>query len=328
MTDGNELLEKVITSTGIGNATDGGGLLKPAQANQFIDYMFDATVLKGQIRTVRMRSDVQDIDKIGVGQRLLRRATEAVDDAVNVGVAFTKVSLTATKMRLDFELSSESLEDNLEGEALEDHVARLIATQAGQDIEDLAINGDLSKTTDPFVGALDGWGVRGRTDGSVFDATGKNIDRALFSTLIKKMPRRFMQRRGDLKFFVSSNGVQAYLDGLEAVYQSNIGAAYLEPDAVRPDGNAGFTTKAHGISVQEVPLMGEEYSGVADGTTDVWLTFPQNLVLGVRRDIVVYREFKPKKDAIEYTMFTRVGTAVEEKDAFVVGKAANVNYTA
>lgn len=314
----NELLEKVITSAGIGTATAGQGLLKPEQSNRFIDYMWDATVLGGQVRTRRMGNDVEDIDKIGVGRRLLRRATEAVDDGVNAGVAFTKVSLTSTKLRLDFELSTESLEDNLEGEALEDHIARLMATQAGQDVEDVCINGDTTQNAEPLIGALDGWDRRGVTDGTVVDGTTRFVERGLLSDMIKAMPRRFLQRRNGLKFFGSSSAVQAYLDSLEALYLSNP-AAFAE-GPVRPDGNAGFTVQAHGIPFQEVPLLNEEYSGTdaATSVSNVWLTFPQNLVLGVRRDIVVYREFKTKKDAVEYTMYTRIGAAVEEPSAFVV----------
>jgi len=46
--------------------------------------------------------------------------------------------------------------------------------------------------------------------------------------------------------------------------------------------------------------------------------------VGVKRDIVVHREFKPKKDTIEYTLFLRVGTAIENPDAFVVVKNVKV----
>src|SRR5262245_13261011 len=116
----NELLEKVITTTTLGAAPDGHrtGLLDPERGERFIDYTFDATVLGPQVRTIRMKSDTQEVDRIGVGERLIRRATEAVDDAVNVGVAFSKVSLSTTKYRLDWELSTESLEDGKEGDAL------------------------------------------------------------------------------------------------------------------------------------------------------------------------------------------------------------------
>ncbi|NDB84177.1 MAG: hypothetical protein EB127_15895, partial [Alphaproteobacteria bacterium] len=57
---------------------------------------------------------------------------------------------------------------------------------------------------------------------------------------------------------------------------------------------------------------------------DVHLTFPQNLIVGIKRDVVVYRLFQPKKDTIEYTLFIRVGTAVENYDAHVLVKNVKV----
>src|SRR5690348_14418935 len=107
----NELLEKVITTSTIGTPPSGGGLLSPEQSNRFIDYMFDETVLGGQVRTIRMRANEIEVDRIAVGERLVRLATEAVDDHVNAGVTFSKISMTTSKLRLDWELSSESLED-------------------------------------------------------------------------------------------------------------------------------------------------------------------------------------------------------------------------
>src|SRR5690554_1162088 len=107
------ILEKAIATTEEA-ANLKGGFLQPAQARQFIDYMFDQTVLGSQVRTERVNSDSAELTRIGVGQRLLRRATEAVDDGVNVGVAFSKIALSTQKFRLDWELSTESLEDGIE----------------------------------------------------------------------------------------------------------------------------------------------------------------------------------------------------------------------
>ena len=189
----NELLEKVIRTTEVG--AGGGGLLSPEQSNRFIDYMWDETVLGSQVRTIRMKSTEQEIDKVSVGERLMRVATEAVDDGVNAGAVFTKISLTTKKLRLDWELSTESLEDNLEGEALEDHIARLMAAQAGNDLEDVAINGDTALTTDPLLKAFDGWRKRAIAGGHVVDHAGANLNRAAFNAALKAMPRKFMQRR-------------------------------------------------------------------------------------------------------------------------------------
>ena len=65
----NELLQKVIDTTNLGangavNASgdsanlSGEGLLYPDQANRFLDYMWDATILAKAARTIRMRSNL------------------------------------------------------------------------------------------------------------------------------------------------------------------------------------------------------------------------------------------------------------------------------
>ncbi|QIQ62913.1 major capsid protein [Streptomyces phage Moab] len=328
----NELLEKVIRTTEVG--AGGGGLLNAEQADRFIDYMWDATVLGSQVRTIRMRSTEVDIDKVGVGERLMRVATEAVDDGVNAGAVFTKISLTTKKLRLDWELSTESLEDNLEGEALEDHIARLMATQAGNDIEDVAINGNTALTSDPLMKAFDGWRKLALAGGHVVDHAGQPLNRAAANKALKAMPRKYMQRRNGLKFFTGSNLIQDYLYGLTQTASGLISleqvAQGVTQSGVRTDGPAGFTSQPiFGIPTQEVPLFLEtvdgDYSGATGDHGDLWLTFPQNMLWGVKREIQVYREFKPKKDTIEYTMYCRVGTQIENADAFVVVKNIKVS---
>lgn len=330
------LLEKVIRTTEL---REGGGLLEPEKADRFIDYMWDATVLGGQVRTIRMRGDEQEIDRIGVGERLMRAATEAVDDGINVGVAFARVSLGTKKLRLDWELSTESLEDNVEGEALEDHIARLMSAQAGQDLEDLAINGDTRLTRDPLLKVLNGWRRIARHSGHVIDANDfagdgdPTINRGIFNAALKAMPRKYMQRRNGLKFFAGANLMQDYLFSLttsEDVMTQSAGAQIVQNGGANANGDAGWTVNvaSFGIPVQEVPLLSEvqdgDYAGATGDHGELWLTFPQNLIWGVKREIQVYREFKPKKDTVEFTMYCRVGTEIENKDAFVVVKNVKV----
>lgn len=347
MSDNNELLEKVIVTTNTYPGSLGAsGLLAPAQADRFIDYMWDKTVLGGQVRTVRLRGNEQEFDRIGVGERLMRLATEAVDDGINVGVAFTKVSLSTKKLRLDWELSTDTLEDNIEGEGLEDHIARLMATQAGNDLEDVAINGDTEQTTDPLLKSFDGWAKLGRAGGIVVDANElvdstdaastaatTGIHRGVFNAALKAVPRKYMQQRGGLKFFAGSNLVQ---DWLSKQLDMTIGANPTgSADARNTNGPAvasggyGFTTPAaFGLAIQEVPLFNEtqdgDYSGATGDHADAWLTFPKNLLWGVKREIQVIREYKAKKDTNEWTMYCRVGAAVENPDTFVVVKNIKV----
>lgn len=322
-----DILEKVVTTSTVGAA--GGGLLAKEQADRFIDYMWDATTLAQDARTIRMRSDTVEIDKVGVGTKLVRLATEATDDGVNAGATFTKVSLTTKKLRLDWELSTESLEDNIEGDALEDHIARLMATQAGNDIEDLMINGDTTLTSDALYKSFDGWRKLSLGGGRVVEGAGATISKATFNSALKTLPRKYKARRNQLRFYTGSNLVQDYMYNLTAIGSGgapeDIAAGVIRGNTVGPQGQGGGVYPfAFGVPIVEVPLFKEDLAGTYSGASGehgyVELTFPNNRIAGIKREIVVHREFKPKKDTIEYTMFTRVGCTVENLDAYVVVK--------
>lgn len=327
--DAQELLEKVLTTTAIGAA--GGGILKPEQANKFIDYMWDETALTSQVRRVKMNNPTQEIDKIAVGRRLARKASEGVDDGQNVDPTFAKISMTTTKIRLDWELTTESLEDNLEGDALEDHVARLMATQLGNDLEDLYINGDTG-SGDALLSAFDGFVKRFLAGSHVVSANGANLNKSVFNKIVKEMPRKYLSRRGDLRFFTSPGLLQDFLN----ITTDASGGAFLNlqeraysAENVNGSGGGSIFLKPFGVTLTEIPLWPEDasanYSGASgDHGYGVW-TFPKNMIVGVQREVKVYREYRPKKDAIEYTVYTRVANQIENLDAAVTVKDIKVD---
>jgi hypothetical protein len=322
----NDLLQKVVDTTQIGSG--GGGILQPEQANKFIDYMWDATVLGPYVRRIRMRSDTVEVDKIDLGSRIARHAHEGVDDHELARPVFTKIELRTQKIRLDWELTTEGLEDNLAGDDLEDHIARLMANQLGNDLEDLAINGDTeADMTEPgwgLIKAFDGYKKLGEQGGYVLDAQGARLHKGIFNQMYKSMPRKFRQRRADLRFFTSSGLIQDYVYRLtESGW--DIAEALTVRGNLEPGGPAGQTAlRPFGIPLVEVPLqredLGGDYAGVDSDDLHgyVTLTFPKNYLWGVKREVKVYREFKPKKDAIEYTVFTRVGVQIDNLEAHVV----------
>lgn len=319
-----ELIEKVIDRTMVNQA--GGGILSPAQSDRFIDYMWDETSLLPTTRTRRMRAPVEEIDRIGVARKLVRVATEAVDDGVNAGVAFGKISITTTKLRLDWEISTETLEDNIEGTDFEDHVARLMSAQAGNDLEDVAINGDTA-SSDQLYKAFDGFKKLALAGGHVVSAGGAAVDRVAFHNAIKAMPRMYKQRRAALRFWAASGIIQDFI-----YTATQTSGTLIMPEAqanqvlsgnVSIQGPAGGQYPfAFGIPVVEVPLFNEalsgSYSGASGNHSYIELTDPQNRIVGIKREITVYREFKPKKDTTEFTLFTRMGVGIENLDAYVV----------
>jgi len=345
----NELLEKAAAagatvSTGFGSTTGGtgvhrasengnGGLLNPEQSARFLDYMFDATVIGKVARTVRLKADTAEIDRMSIGEKLMRLASEGENTGENSAVTFSKISLTTKKLRMDWELSTESLEDNIEGADLEDHIARLMATQAGNDIEDVILNGNTALSTDALYKSFDGVVKKAKASGRVVDANGAGVSREVFNKALKAMPRKYKQRRGDLRFLAGSNLIQDFLYansiGTNQTIPQDIASSVIRGGVAPLGGPAGYVAPfAFGIPIVEVPLLPETQAGDYTGQTgshgDIHLTFPNNVVIGIKRDVTVYRFFWPRKDSIEYTMYTRVGVQIEQADAWVVVKNVKV----
>lgn len=293
------------------------GLLNPEQARRFIEYVWDATVLANDGRKVTMRANTMEIEKVNVGERVIRAASQALGEYTNTGATFTKVELTTKKIRLDWEVSTEALEDNIEGGALEDTLVRLMTNAFANDIEDLAINGDAGN--DPFLGIMDGFYNQTITGTAHESAALEVVDNEwtpeAMQAIIYALPRKYRALKSGLKFYagtdtfagiVASNGTLA-----DSVFTYGARDTYLS-GADQTVGNARVT-RALGIPVLEVPYYPDDY---------VDLTFPSNRVWGFQRDITVNRQYQPKKDTIEYTVFVRFGITWEELDAVAYGDAA------
>ena len=306
-----------------------GGILLPEQARRFIDYVWDATVLAQDGRRVTMRANTMELEKVNVGERVIRAAAQANPEYTNTGALFTKVELTTKKIRPDWEVSTEALEDNIEGGALEDHLVRLMTNAFANDIEDLAINGT-GTGIDPFLNIMEGFVTKVTDAGSgAHEALVTVVDDAwtteVMQDIILAMPRKYRALKSNLKFYAGTDAFQGIVknngtlaDAIAEAFAPRTGGternrqAYLDGQAQTFGG--ARTTRVLGIDVQEVPYYPAGY---------VDLTFPANRIWGFQRDITVNREYKPKKDTIEYTVFVRFGLQWEELDAVAYADAAS-----
>ena len=84
----------------------GSGILRPEQARRFIDYVWDATVLAQDGRRVTMRANTMELEKVNVGERVIRAAAQAVGDYTNAGATFSKVELTTKKIRRERQIGA------------------------------------------------------------------------------------------------------------------------------------------------------------------------------------------------------------------------------
>ena len=301
-----------------------GGILAPEQARRFIDYVWDGTVLAKDGRRVTMRANTIELEKVNVGERVIRAAAQADPAFTNAGATFTKVELTTKKIRLDWEVSTEALEDNIEGGALEDHLVRLMTSAFANDIEDLAINGDGS--TGAFLSIMEGFVHKATTSGdaheSVVTVANNEWTTDVMQNIILALPRKYRALKNNLKFYAGTDAFQGIVKNngtlADAIAEAFTGKPGTEAnrqnylDGAAQTFGGARTTRVLGVEVQEVPYYPAGY---------VDLTFPQNRVWGFQRDITVNRQYVPKKDTIEYTVFVRFGLQWEELDAVAFADA-------
>jgi hypothetical protein len=233
-------------------------------------------------------------------------------------------------------VSTESLEDNIEGASLEDHIAQVMARQTANDMDDLLINGNTS-SGNSLLKALDGFVKLAKADGRTVDEAGNNVSRATYDRILRNMPAKYLQRRNELRFFSGSGLVQDTAFSIQNPNSataatagapapgSTAGDASFFNGSIRANGGAGATgLSPFGIPLVEVPLMPEtvtgDYSPTSGSHGYIELTFPNNRIVGIHRDITVYRQFKPKTDTIEYTQYMRIGSNIENADSYVIGK--------
>jgi len=279
------------------------GRLNPEQADRFIDYVVDQSVLmKDGIRVRRMTADRADLDQLKVGARIIRKSTEGTDPAAPVGITTYKRQLTVTEIILPADVTFSFMEDNIERDNFEEHVMQMFGTQLSNDLEDLAINGD--GTTGSFLSIEKGW-IQLLKDASapttnVYDTAGAaDFRNVVFEGMLEKMPAKFKANKGALRFYVSVGNAEKY--------QFQIGQRQTGQGDAALTGEGAL--RYGGIQVVGAPYMPDD--------THI-LTLPDNLVFGVRRDVSLGMFKNERKRVWEYTWTLRIDFEIVEPTAAVL----------
>lgn len=275
-----ELVEKAINTT---DQLAAAGKLNPAQSDRFIDLVIDVTGLSGNVRVARFRNEQLDIDKINVGRRVALPKAEASAPSVRRKVNTSKVSLNPKNVVVPFEISSDFMLENIEGEAVEDTVIRMMSVQFANDLEELYILGDLlgpaaleadlvdgGSTTqyikDSYLALHDGW-LKLAGQVHVVDAGGANISSNVFSKMIKEMPDKWKRTRRNMRFMTSTDHEQNYRNTVA-------GRATAAGDSAL---NSTNNMTPFGVEVVPLPLLPSQPTVVRhvqlNGTTPVALGF-------------------------------------------------------
>ena len=297
----------IIRKAAIETGSLSSGLLNPEQARKFIQQTFEATNLNSLIRHEMRTAKTGEIDKIGIARRILRKKTENHDDGYRAGVETSQIEYATTAVRLPWEITEETLRENIEGQNLEQIITDLMTTQLGIDLEDLYLNGDeATESTDPdydFLKINDGWIKQISNGGHVYDASSESsMSLDLVYKTLKTLPNKY--NNGKLRWLMSPHRAQEWeLFLLNKVV--NAGGAV--PESV-------YNSPAR-IPAVECPSLD-------DGT--IILTDPKNLVV-VNTYSVKIRKTTEGKEAIMmdkrfYATHLDYDPIIEELDATAVIK--------
>jgi hypothetical protein len=142
----NEAISKAVSTSTIST-----GVLSPDQAHAFAQQVFESTPMLTAARRVLMGARKMNVDKLGVGSRLLRKRPEGSTIAGMATVNAAQIQLDAVNLSLPWEITEDAIRFNIEGERFEETVISMMTRQVGVDLNDLAWNGS---TTTPNATSL------------------------------------------------------------------------------------------------------------------------------------------------------------------------------
>ncbi len=297
---------QIIAAEGTINteSLNNGGLLQPEQARKFIQQTFETNELGKYIRYETRVSKTGEIDKIGIGRRILRAKTEGQDDGNRTGVNTSRLPYATTAVKANWELTEETIRENIERENLPEIVTNLMATQIGLDKMDLCLNGDVDiDSGNPdykFLCINDGW-VKQLKKGHVIDrkaSSGMNI--GMFYDTLKAIPNKY--NNGNLRWLMSPHRGQEW--------ERHLLEQIIEKGGAVPQG---VYTSPASIPIIECPSLGDD---------TIILTDPKNLIVVHTYDIKI-RSTTEGKDAIYndmryYTCHFDLDAIIEEIDATAI----------
>jgi len=252
-----------------------GGDLQPAQAKKFIRLLIKESVVLNMATVRPMASKKVEVEKIRFGSRILRNGTEStpLSLADRAKPDTSKVELSASLFKAEVHLNNEVLEDNIEQGSLRQTVMELMGEAVSRDMEELVVNGDTT-STDPFLATFNGL-LAGATTNTVSGGT-LNLVGSMLKSAIKTMPTEYVRNKKRLAFLTSVDAETDYRDTLSQRETAG-GDRFITEDV---------PILYSGIPLSSVPLFPENL-GPGTNTTNVLLTDPKNMMIGVWRRITM-----------------------------------------
>lgn len=300
----------------LADLTSNGGLLLPEQSDTFIRLLVDQPTLLNQVRTVPMNAPQMNINKIGLGSRILRAANQAGGQGLTSGGTLDansgnnsrwvqadqrvkpdlqKLTLVTKEIIAEIRIPYEVLEDNIERGDVVNTLLQLIAERAALDLEELLINGDTG-SGDSYLALHDG--VLKRITTNTVNANGQPVTVGVFNQAKKALPTKYRRNLGILRFVFSMD--------TESDYRVQV--------ASRSTGLGDSTLVGNDpLKVLGVPLLGAALMPISSG---IFLN-PQNVIFGVQRNLRIEQDRDIRAREVVIVLTARIAIQIEQEDACV-----------
>jgi HK97 family phage major capsid protein len=309
MMSNQELLQKADFA--LADLTAGSGTLAPAQSQAFMRLLIKEAALLGLTTVTGMKAQKQDIEQIRFTDRILRAGHEAtaLSEADRAKPDLDMVELDAKLFKAEVRMSAETLEDSIEQGQLKNTIMTLMAERISLDMDEIIVRGDIT-STDPFLAQFDG--LLAQVTTNTYDHLDNPTNRALFKAMLKSMPSQYVRNKKALRFLTSVDSLIDYRDALADRATANVGDRFVEQDA---------PAMYSGVPVIDIPNFPENI-GTSTHCTDVVLTDPKNLNVGIWRNIQVETDKLIREGVVLVVATLRFDMKLAVEEAAV--KATNV----
>lgn len=297
-------------------------------SDRLIDYVQDCSVLLGMINVIRMNRREQNINFIDVSDGLLRPGGCATDDSdCDTGtVTATRKTLRTEEIKAVIPVCDDVLEDNIEGAALEDHLIRMVAKKIANELEILALMAGSGYNSPQLADSLEAeWASK---NGFYEELQGGHVLNGLTATDGRFItPCKVQQMLQTLPASCQCDGPDS---GLRLFMPLNmkwdwVGIMKNRGTAL---GDMAFTgeipLRFGDLPFVPLPLLPTDVlscsvgSAVGSNGTFMFLANPDNLFMGIQREITFERERKACQGRTFLIWTLRVDFLVENTDCTVL----------
>ena len=310
--------------------TLGSSVMQPSTANRYLQEIVERSVIISEARRIVMNSNTRNVDRMVHSGRVMKFPGEGNEVEVAGAIGFRQRQLIAGDLMAAEDWSRQTIEDNIEGDNLEDTLVGVMGQLHARDMEELFLYGNADDSTSPAfpdaeeagdafrenLGGTPHDGLLLLTD-NLIDKQGAQADSArdIFGELMDAIPAKLLNSRpaGEWRFYVNN--------ALERRYRAELG------ERSTPLGDRALFDAVpvfyQGIPVVSAPMLRLETRDMVDATdedithvTDAMLVHPNNIVVGFQRQVTSDVEYRPRKLMYELTISARGDCIVEDPSAY------------